>query len=148
MWRRATSSNLGQRTVSRVQLSGARVSGKASLNSQHGQSKATDSVQHVTPADSVQKAAKTLATNNTSTLNRTHIITASLQALFHLLRYTSLSSGNRTFLLYLLLTVPALALEIFLKMSSRPQYTTDSAGVLTLRTSSGDLEATGLTEYF
>lgn len=95
-----------------------------------------------------KKAAKTLATNNAATLNRTHIITASLHILFHLLRYTFLSSSKRTFLPYLLLTAPALALEIFLETSSRPQYTTDSTGLSTLKTAGGDLEAKGLTEYF
>ena len=96
----------------------------------------------------LEKAAKTLATNNIATLNRTHIITAALHALFHLLRYTILSSSKRTFLPYLLLTAPALALEIFLDRSSRPKYTTDSDGVQTLRTAGEDLEAKGLTEYF
>jgi hypothetical protein len=72
----------------------------------------------------------------------------SLHALFHILRYTILSSSKRTFLPYLLLTAPALALEIFLETSSRPKYTTDSTGIPLLRTAGGDLEAKGLTEYF
>ena len=47
----------------------------------------------------------------------------------------------------MLLTAPALALEIFLEVSSRPQYTTDSAGVPTLKKAGSDLEEKGLTEY-
>lgn len=96
-----------------------------------------------------QKAAKTLATRNTSLLNRTHLTTLSLHLIYLLLHF--LFNRPRSLTLYLIFTTPTLAIEFYLERLGRPRYKTPGAGAgggSTLRSAGEDLDAPGLTEYF
>ncbi|KAI9837829.1 MAG: hypothetical protein M1819_006763 [Sarea resinae] len=98
-----------------------------------------------------QKAAKTLASRNTTILNRTHIISLFIHGFFILLRLLLLRSSvtRRTYVLYSLLSTPALIVEIWLEKVGRPTYGAPRVGGSSkeLRKSGEDLEAKGLTEY-
>ena len=87
-----------------------------------------------------QKAAKVLAVRNTTTLNRTHLISLVLNSVFVLLRFLFL---DRSWLCYVLLSAPAFAIEFYLDRFGRPVHAQDG----TLRRAGEDLEAKGLTEY-
>ncbi|KAN0082287.1 Protein of unknown function (DUF788) domain containing protein [Elaphomyces granulatus] len=89
-----------------------------------------------------QKAAKTLASRNSSMLLRTHSITLFLHAIFLLLHW--LFGRPRSLLLYCIFTFPTLAIEFYLERLGRPQYNpTDGS----LRSPGENLSAAGLTEY-
>jgi len=95
-----------------------------------------------------QKAAKSLASRNTSTLNRTHLISLALHSLFLFLHFTILSS--RSLLPYFLLISPSLVLEFYLDRLGRPTYSapsTDGSAAPTLKRCGEDLDAKGLTEF-
>lgn len=89
-----------------------------------------------------QKAAKSLAVRNTTTLKRTHLISLLINTLFLLLRFTffrfSLSLKP-----FLLLSAPALLLEFYLDRLGRPSYNSADGS---LRRAGEDLDARGLTE--
>ena len=91
-----------------------------------------------------QKALKTLAAKNTSTLNRTHLISLSVNLLFLLLRFFVFT--NRSLLRYTLLSFPALVIEFWFERIGRPTYT-DTANGKDLKRAGEDLEAKGLTEW-
>lgn len=94
-----------------------------------------------------QKAAKTLATRNTTTLMRTHLTTLTIHAIFQILRLILLT---RSFTRYIILCAPALVLEFYLERLGRPTYTSSSNGNASensLRSPGADLDAKGLTEY-
>ncbi|BCR89195.1 SND2/TMEM208 family protein [Aspergillus chevalieri] len=88
-----------------------------------------------------QKAAKSLAVRNTSTLNRTHLIALALHTIYLLLHFTF--NRPRSLKPYFLLAGPTLLIEFYLERLGRPRYTDDG----NLRTPGEDLGATGLTEY-
>jgi len=88
-----------------------------------------------------QKAAKTLATRNTARLRQTHLISLAIHILFLLLKFTfrrSLSLWR-----YILLSAPAIAIEIYLDILSRPVYHPNGE----LKRSGEDLDSKGLTEF-
>ncbi|KIV83472.1 hypothetical protein PV11_05493 [Exophiala sideris] len=88
-----------------------------------------------------QKAAKSLAVRNASRLKQTHLITLAINTIFLLFRFTlrrSLSLKR-----YLLLSLPALAIEFYLDRAAQPSYKSDG----TLRSAGEDLDAKGLTEF-
>jgi hypothetical protein len=87
-----------------------------------------------------QKSLKSLAARNAATLNRTHLITLAIHLFYHLLR---LVLSTRKLLPYILLTLPALAIEFYFERLSRPTYTADGD----LKRAGEDLEAKGLTEW-
>ena len=89
----------------------------------------------------LQKAAKSLAVRNASTLQRTHLISLFLNTVFILLRY--FLGRPKALLPYLLLSTPAFAIEFYLERVGRPTYNADGS----LRKSGDDLEAKGITEY-
>ncbi|EED21893.1 DUF788 domain protein [Talaromyces stipitatus ATCC 10500] len=89
-----------------------------------------------------QKAAKSLAARNASTLNRTHLITLSLHALFLTLNF--LFNRPSALLRYCLLNLPALAIEFYLERLGRPHYSLQDGS---LKSAGEDLGASGLTEY-
>ena len=88
-----------------------------------------------------KKAAKTLATRNTARLKQTHIITLSIHILFLLFKNTLRRSLS--FTLYILLSAPALLIEVYLDILARPQYHPNGD----LRRAGEDLDAKGLTEF-
>lgn len=88
-----------------------------------------------------QKAAKTLTVRNAARLKQTHLITLLLHSIFLLLRFTlrrALSLKR-----YLLLSLPALAIELYLDRLAQPSYKPDGS----LRRAGEDLDAKGLTEF-
>ncbi|SMQ49351.1 unnamed protein product [Zymoseptoria tritici ST99CH_1A5] len=87
-----------------------------------------------------QKAHKTLATKNTATLNRTHLISLGVHGLSLLIRLLLL---RRKWTPYLLLSLPALVLEFVLERGSRPVVTENGE----VKRVGDDLEAKGLTEW-
>ena len=89
-----------------------------------------------------QKAAKSLATRNAATLQRTHLISAVLNILFLFLHF--LFNRPASLLRYVLFASPALVLEFYLERLGRPTYNSDDGSLLR---SGEDLEAKGLTEY-
>ncbi|KAI9852262.1 MAG: hypothetical protein M1838_001304 [Thelocarpon superellum] len=91
-----------------------------------------------------QKAAKQTAKRNTAVLNRTHLITAAVHAWFLILRYLLGLHRSASIVLYVLLSVPALSIELWLERIGRPTHVSDTGE---LRRSGEDLEAKGLTEY-
>lgn len=98
-------------------------------------------------AKTEQKASKSLARTNLATLKRTHLTTLSLHALFILYRLV-FRHGSVT--KYILLSLPALVIELYLDKLGRPVYSkaassSSSAGEL-LRPGE-DLAAAGVTEY-
>jgi hypothetical protein len=86
-----------------------------------------------------QKAKKDRAKANAQSLNNLHIGTLTLNALFIL---SNLFWRRRSFLPYVVLTVPCLVCEYVLERSGRPTYANGS-----LRSAGEDLAAEGLTEY-
>ncbi|KAL1964959.1 hypothetical protein VTN77DRAFT_6159 [Rasamsonia byssochlamydoides] len=88
-----------------------------------------------------QKAAKSLASRNSSLLLRTHLITLSLHTTFLLLHW--LFNRPRSLLPYFIFTFPTLAIEFYLDRLGRPRFNSDG----TLRSPGEDLGASGLTEY-
>jgi len=92
-----------------------------------------------------QKAAKQLAVRNAAVLRRLHLMSLGVNGLFILLRFILFrSSATRsTYLLYLSLSVPAFAIELWFERNSRPTYTTNGD----LKRAGDDLEAKGLTDY-
>ena len=88
----------------------------------------------------MQKAAKSLASRNSATLQRTHLITLALHALFHILRLVLLA---RSLLYYFFFCLPALATELYLDVLGRPKYAENGTPVR----AGEDLQAKGLTEY-
>jgi SRP-independent targeting protein 2/TMEM208 len=89
----------------------------------------------------LQKAAKTLASRNTLLLRRNHLITIGLHVLFTL--FQLLLVRPRSWLLYFIFCSPAVAVEIYLDVIGRPEYSHDGF----LRRPGQDLDAPGLTEY-
>ncbi|KAL1977486.1 hypothetical protein VTN31DRAFT_345 [Thermomyces dupontii] len=89
-----------------------------------------------------QKAAKSLASRNTATLNRTHLITFILHTVFLLLHF--LFNRPRSLKPYFALTLPALGIEFYLERLGRPRYHSQDGS---LRSAGADLGARGLTEY-
>ncbi|KAH8696033.1 DUF788 domain protein [Talaromyces proteolyticus] len=89
-----------------------------------------------------QKAAKSLATRNAATLNRSHLITAILHSLFLFLHWLFNRPG--ALLPYVLLTLPALGIEFYLERLGRPRYSPQDGS---LKSAGEDLSASGLTEY-
>ncbi|KAL9636415.1 MAG: hypothetical protein Q9164_002835 [Protoblastenia rupestris] len=91
------------------------------------------------------KAAKQLATRNTTILTRTHLISLFLHALFILLRFLLFrSTTTRTsYLLYTILASPSLIVEFWFEKVGRPTRSADGS----VEKSGEDLEAKGLTEY-
>ncbi|KAL8895682.1 MAG: hypothetical protein Q9207_008065 [Kuettlingeria erythrocarpa] len=92
-----------------------------------------------------QKAAKQQASRNTSILKRTHLISLSINALFILLRFVFFrtSCTRKTYVLYGLLSAPALAIEFWFERIGRPVNAPNGE----LKKAGEDLEAKGLTEY-
>ncbi|EXJ76393.1 uncharacterized protein A1O5_00901 [Cladophialophora psammophila CBS 110553] len=88
-----------------------------------------------------QKAAKSLATRNTARLRQTHLITLSIHSLFLLLKFTLRRSLSLW--IYLLLSAPALLLEVYLDILARPTYHPNGD----LKKAGEDLDAKGLTEF-
>lgn len=92
-----------------------------------------------------QKAAKQLAVRNKAILNRTHIISLGVNAVFILLRFLlwRTHATRATVLLYALLSFPAFVIEFWFERIARPIYTANGD----LKRTGEDLEAKGLTEY-
>ncbi|KAI9670048.1 MAG: hypothetical protein M1817_004528 [Caeruleum heppii] len=84
-----------------------------------------------------QKAAKQTARRNTSTLNRTHLITAAIHTIFILLRFI-FRVHSTSLVTYVLLSLPSLIIEFWLERIGRPSHGSRSGE---------DLNASGLTEY-
>lgn len=78
---------------------------------------------------------------NGAVLNRTHLISALLHALFLALHF--MFQRPRSLKPYLILAVPTLLIEFYLDRVGRPTYNGDGS----LRSAGEDLNATGLTEY-
>ncbi|KAK0840481.1 hypothetical protein LTS02_017181 [Friedmanniomyces endolithicus] len=95
-----------------------------------------------------QKVQKTQATRNTATLNRTHLISLLIYLLFLL---TSTLLSPRNLLPFLLLNLPALAIEFWFERIGRPTYTSPSPSTSNngrdLRKAGEPLDAKGLTEW-
>jgi SRP-independent targeting protein 2/TMEM208 len=89
----------------------------------------------------MQKAAKSLASRNTFILRRNHLITVALHLLF--LLFQILLVHRRSWPFYLTFCGPAIAIEIYLDVIGRPEYSHDGF----LRRPGQDLDAQGLTEY-
>lgn len=94
------------------------------------------------PLTITQKAAKTLAARNSALLQKTHITTAILHAVFLLLH--NLFNRPRSLLPYALTAIPALAIEFYFERLGRPRYNSND---YSLRSPGEDLDARGLTEY-
>jgi hypothetical protein len=88
-----------------------------------------------------QKAKKDRAKANTSTLNNTHLVTFSLNAVFILF---NLLFRRRSIVAYVLFSIPCLVAEYILESTGRPTYDQTTKA---LRSSGEDLAAPGLTEY-
>lgn len=86
------------------------------------------------------KAKKDQAKANTAALNSLHTTSIGINTIFVLLSVLYL---KRSFLAYILLSIPALGCQYALEVSGRPKY--DVKGNLTR--SGEDLAAQGLTEY-
>ncbi|PCH00353.1 Protein of unknown function DUF788 [Penicillium occitanis (nom. inval.)] len=89
-----------------------------------------------------QKAQKSLAARNAATLNRTHLITLALHALFLTLNF--LFNRPSALTRYFLLSLPALAIEFYLERLGRPRYSPQDGS---LKSAGEDLGAKGLTEF-
>lgn len=85
---------------------------------------------------------KTLAAKNTSTLNRTHLITLAIHATY-LLCSLLLFRRRYRFLPYILCALPALGIEIYFERLARPTFSANGD----LKRAGEDLEAKGLTEW-
>ncbi|KAK1815526.1 hypothetical protein LTR12_010077 [Friedmanniomyces endolithicus] len=90
-----------------------------------------------------QKVQKTQATRNTTTLNRTHLISLAIYLSFLL---TSTFLLPRNLLPFILLNLPALAIEFWFERIGRPTYNSTSNG-RDLRKAGEPLDAKGLTEW-
>lgn len=90
-----------------------------------------------------QKATKTLAAKNARTLNRTHLTTLGVHALYWL-AFSLFSSRSRSLYAYILLSLPSWAIELWLERIGRPTYVPETGEV---RRAGEDLEAQGLTEW-
>jgi len=88
-----------------------------------------------------QKAKKDRAKANTATLNNLHIGTLTLNVLFLLF---SLFISRRSYLPYILLSIPSFIAQYILETTGRPKY---DATTKALKSSGEDLAAEGLTEY-
>ena len=88
-----------------------------------------------------QKAKKDRAKANTSTLNNLHIGTLAINATFILF---SLLFRRRSYLAYLLLSIPSFVAEYILETTGRPKFDPNTKA---LRSAGEDLAAPGLTEY-
>lgn len=99
-----------------------------------------------TPYSWKQKASKSLARTNLATLKRTHLTTLCLHALFILYRLV-FRRGSVT--KYILLSLPALAIELYLDKLGRPVYSkaSSSSSPGELLRPGEDLAAAGVTEY-
>ncbi|KAF2663294.1 hypothetical protein BT63DRAFT_430481 [Microthyrium microscopicum] len=100
-----------------------------------------------------QKSAKTLASRNTSRLHQTHLTTLAVHT-FHLLTRLLLFRSTltrRSIALWLLLSLPALAIEAYLDKVGRPTYIVrpdgTKDGVKELKRPGEDLEAQGVMEW-
>ena len=93
-----------------------------------------------------QKATKTLATRNSATLKRIHLLAIGVHLTFIFLRLFLMwrSVTSRTITCYVIFSLPALVIEVFLEINSRPKF--NAAGDITR--AGDDLDAKGLTEYF
>ncbi|PYH85430.1 hypothetical protein BO82DRAFT_328032 [Aspergillus uvarum CBS 121591] len=89
-----------------------------------------------------QKAAKTLAARNTALLQRTHLISLGLHALYLALHWTF--NRPRVLKPYIFLAVPTLLIEFYLDRLGRPRHNPADGS---LRSPGEDLGAAGLTEY-
>ena len=87
-----------------------------------------------------QQAKKQQATRNTATLNRTHLISLGIYVLFILIR---LVLFRHSMLPFVLLNLPALAIEFWFERIGRPKYTETGD----LRSEGEPLDAKGLTEW-
>lgn len=98
--------------------------------------------------DNQQKAAKATARRNSQVLNRTHLIALAVHTTYIFLRVLLFrrTFSRLSFLLYVLLSGPALVIEFFFERGSRPKYLAGTLGS-ELRTSGDDLDAKGLTEW-
>lgn len=88
-----------------------------------------------------QKAKKDLARHNAAALNRLHLGSLAVHAIFLL---SHLLIRRRSLLAYAVLSAPALACEYVLEGSGRPRY---DAATKALRSPGDDMAAPGLTEY-
>jgi hypothetical protein len=88
-----------------------------------------------------QKAKKGVAKANISTLNNLHLGTLGLNILFILF---SLLIKRRSFLAYVLFSLPSLFCQFTLEKTGRPKF---DANTKALKSSGEDLAAPGLTEY-
>lgn len=91
-----------------------------------------------------QKATKTLAARNTSTLNRTHLLTLFFHTLYNLSRFFRRSSNRQRILPYIFLSLPACLFEVYFERIARPTYTPNTGEV---KRAGEDLDAKGLTEW-
>lgn len=95
----------------------------------------------------MQKAAKQIARRNTSALNNLHVITICVHAFFGLYRLLihRRSATASVYTKYILFSLPAALIEVYLEKISRPKYATGGDG--NLRRAGEDLDAQGLMEY-
>lgn len=98
------------------------------------------------PANTLQKATKTLAAANTRRLNTTLYLTLATHTLFWVLRALLYrrSFTRRSLILYLVLSAPQLLINLQFERLSRPTYLADGT---TIKRAGEDLDAAGLTEY-
>lgn len=82
---------------------------------------------------------------NGAILQRLHLISLALNALFVLLRFLLFrsSASRSSFILYLVLSAPAFIIEFWFERIGRPAYAPNGE----LKRSGDDLEAKGMTEY-
>ncbi|KAI5781214.1 hypothetical protein EDC01DRAFT_666767 [Geopyxis carbonaria] len=85
------------------------------------------------------KASKALARANAATLNKTHMITASIHVLFII--YRLLFRGG-SWKKYILISLPSLVLEFYLERLGRPVFNGNE-----LKKAGEDMAAKGVTEY-
>jgi SRP-independent targeting protein 2/TMEM208 len=88
-----------------------------------------------------QKAKKDRAKSNTSTLNNLHLGTLLLNAIFILF---ALLFRSRSWLAYIILSLPSLISQYILETTGRPKYDPTTKA---LKSAGEDLAAPGLTEY-
>lgn len=88
-----------------------------------------------------QKAKKGVAKANATTLNNLHIGTLAVNVLFLLF---SLLFRRRSFVAYLIFSIPAIVSEFVLEKTGRPTFDATTGA---LKSSGEDLAAPGLTEY-
>lgn len=88
-----------------------------------------------------QKAQKNQAVRNAATLKRTHLISLGIYTSFILLRWLLVS---RRKLPFILLSLPALAIEFWFERIARPVFASDSGE---LKRAGEDLDSKGLTEW-